>query len=47
LDRCSLFDEFERNSSTVLVRKIGLRVSNLIRIEKKKSTKQESLLDYI
>jgi DNA polymerase IV (DinB-like DNA polymerase) len=35
LDRCSLFDEFERNSSTVLVRKIGLRVSNLIRIEKK------------
>ena len=47
LDRCSLFDEFEITNSTASVRKIGLKVSNLIRIEKKKSSEQKSLLDYI
>ena len=47
LDRCSLFDELEITNSTASVRKIGLRVSNLIRIEKKKSSEQKSLLDYI
>lgn len=46
LDRCSIFNEVERNSSAASVRKIGLRVSNLVRIEKKKSYKQQSLLDY-
>lgn len=47
LDRCSLFDELEITSSTASVRKIGLRVSNLIRVEKIKSSNQKSLLDYI
>ena len=47
LDKCSFFDEIDRNSFTVSVRKIGLRVSNLVRIEKKKSANQKSLLDYI
>ncbi|HEY7078969.1 MAG TPA: DNA polymerase IV [Nitrososphaeraceae archaeon] len=35
LDKCSLIDESETNTSATLVRKIGLRVSNLIRVEKK------------
>lgn len=47
LDKCSLIDESETNTSATLVRKIGLRVSNLIRIEKKKSIKQKSLLEYV
>jgi DNA polymerase IV (DinB-like DNA polymerase) len=46
LDKCSLSDE-ETNSSATLVRKIGLRVSNLIRMEKRKSIKQTSLLEYV
>jgi DNA polymerase IV (DinB-like DNA polymerase) len=47
LDKCSLIDESETNTSATLVRKIGLRVSNLIRMEKKKSIKQKSLLEYV
>jgi DNA polymerase IV (archaeal DinB-like DNA polymerase) len=47
LDKCSLTDESETNSSATLVRKIGLRVSTLIRMEKKKSIKQKSLLEYV
>jgi DNA polymerase IV (archaeal DinB-like DNA polymerase) len=47
LDKCSFIDESETNTSAALVRKIGLRVSNLIRMEKKKSIKQKSLLEYV
>jgi DNA polymerase IV (archaeal DinB-like DNA polymerase) len=38
----------DRNSSASLpVRKVGLKVSNLVRIEKKKPPDQKSLLDYV
>ncbi len=47
LDKCSFIDESETNTSAALIRKIGLRVSNLIRMEKKKSIKQKSLLEYV
>ncbi len=47
LDKCSFIDESETNTSAALIRKIGLRVSNLIRMEKKKLIKQKSLLEYV
>ena len=37
----------DRNRASLPVRKVGLKVSNLVRIEKKKPPEQKSLLDYV
>jgi DNA polymerase IV (DinB-like DNA polymerase) len=37
----------DRNGASLPVRKVGLKVSNLVRIEKKKPPDQKSLLDYV
>jgi DNA polymerase IV (DinB-like DNA polymerase) len=47
LDRFSFFDEVDKNSSRAPVKKVGLRVSNLVRAGKKASVNQKSLLDYL
>ena len=35
------------NNTSLPVRKVGLKVSNLVRIEKRKPAEQKTLLDYI
>ena len=35
------------NNTTIAVRKVGIKISNLIRMENKKPTEQKTLLDYI
>ena len=37
----------DRNSTSLPIRRVGLKVSNLVRIEKKKPPDQKSLLDYV
>jgi DNA polymerase IV (DinB-like DNA polymerase) len=37
----------DRNSASLPIRRVGLKVSNLVRIEKKKPPDQKSLLDYV
>jgi DNA polymerase IV (archaeal DinB-like DNA polymerase) len=48
LQRFSFDDDKTKNKNTSLpVRKVGLKVSNLVRIDKKKPPEQKTLLDYI
>jgi hypothetical protein len=42
-----LVQEFTFDSASLPVRKVGLKVSNLVRIEKRKPPEQKTLLDYI
>jgi nucleotidyltransferase/DNA polymerase involved in DNA repair len=40
-------DKTKKKDTSLPVRKVGLKVSNLVRIEKKKPPEQKTLLDYI
>ncbi|HKG40903.1 MAG TPA: hypothetical protein VKA98_02085, partial [Nitrososphaeraceae archaeon] len=48
LDRFSFVDSMTTTTTRTLptVRKVGIKVSNLVRIEKKKPLTQKTLLDY-
>jgi DNA polymerase IV (DinB-like DNA polymerase) len=35
------------NNSTIAYRKVGIKISNLVRVEKKKPAEQKTLLDYL
>ena len=35
------------NNTTIVFRKVGIKISNLIRVEKKKPAEQKTLLDYL
>jgi hypothetical protein len=35
------------NNNTTTFRKVGIKISNLIRVEKKKPAEQKTLLDYL
>jgi DNA polymerase IV (archaeal DinB-like DNA polymerase) len=37
----------KRSTATIAVRKVGIKVSNLVRVEKKKPPQQKTLLDYL
>jgi DNA polymerase IV (archaeal DinB-like DNA polymerase) len=45
VDRFSFNDN--NNNTTIAFRKVGIKISNLIRMEKKKPAEQKTLLDYI
>jgi DNA polymerase IV (archaeal DinB-like DNA polymerase) len=38
---------FNHNNTTIAYRKVGIKISNLIRVEKKKPAEQKTLLDYL
>jgi hypothetical protein len=45
-----LVDRFSfnnNNNNTTTFRKVGMKISNLIRVEKKKPAEQKTLLDYL
>jgi DNA polymerase IV (archaeal DinB-like DNA polymerase) len=46
VDRFS-FNNNTNNNTTITFRKVGIKVSNLIRMEKKKPAQQKTLLDYL
>jgi DNA polymerase IV (archaeal DinB-like DNA polymerase) len=35
------------NNTTIAYRKVGIKISNLVRVEKKKPAEQKTLLDYL
>ncbi|MFZ0513814.1 MAG: hypothetical protein WAM14_19565 [Candidatus Nitrosopolaris sp.] len=46
VDRFS-FNNNTNNNTTIAFRKVGIKLSNLIRMEKKKPVEQKTLLDYL
>jgi DNA polymerase IV (DinB-like DNA polymerase) len=38
---------FNNNNTTIAFRKVGIKISNLIRLEKKKQSEQKTLFDYL